>query len=67
MARPLTDLAGLSVSAGDFLGAALETIAQPVWVVDPGGRIRFTDPAGAVVAFTDAGDRRPRGAVAASA
>jgi hypothetical protein len=32
----LTDLAGLFVDAEDFLGAVLETAAQPIWVVDPG-------------------------------
>jgi PAS domain S-box-containing protein len=41
----LTDLAGLRVSAEDFLAAVLETAAQPIWVVDPGGRIRFANPA----------------------
>jgi PAS domain S-box-containing protein len=41
----LTDLAGLSVSAEDFLGAVLETTAQPIWVVDLDGVIRFANPA----------------------
>jgi PAS domain S-box-containing protein len=41
----LTDLAGLKVSAEDFLATALETTAQPIWVVDPDGRIRFANPA----------------------
>jgi PAS domain S-box-containing protein len=41
----LTDLAGLSVSAEDFLGAVLETAAQPIWVVDPDDVIRFANPA----------------------
>ena len=45
MARPPIDFAGLNVSAGDFLGAVLETVAQPIWVVDPEGRIRFANPA----------------------
>ena len=45
MADSLTDLAGLSVSAEDFLGAVLETAAQPIWVVDPDGVIRFANPA----------------------
>jgi PAS domain S-box-containing protein len=41
----LTDLAGLRVLAEDFLGAVLETAAQPIWVVDPEGVIRFANPA----------------------
>jgi PAS domain S-box-containing protein len=39
------DLAGLNVAAEDFLGAVLNTAAQPVWVVDPEDRIRFANPA----------------------
>ncbi|MDX6729843.1 MAG: hypothetical protein QOK49_4648, partial [Baekduia sp.] len=30
----LIDLAGLRISAEDFLAAMSETAAQPVWVVD---------------------------------
>jgi PAS domain S-box-containing protein len=41
----VTDLGGLGVGAEDFLAAVLRTIAQPVWVVDPEGRIRFANPA----------------------
>jgi PAS domain S-box-containing protein len=41
----LIDLADLRLSAEDFLGAVLETVAQPVWVVDPDDRIRFANPA----------------------
>jgi PAS domain S-box-containing protein len=41
----LTDLAGLGVSAEDFLAAVLETAAQPIWVVDPDDVIRFANPA----------------------
>jgi PAS domain S-box-containing protein len=41
----LIDLAGLSVNAEDFLAAVLAAAAQPVWVVDPGGVIRFANPA----------------------
>jgi PAS domain S-box-containing protein len=41
----LIDLAGLKVGAEDFLVAVLETIAQPIWVVDPDGVIRFANPA----------------------
>ena len=45
MSRSLTDLAGVSVTAEDFLGGVLEAVAQPVWVVDPEGLIRFANPA----------------------
>jgi PAS domain S-box-containing protein len=41
----LIDLADLSLSAEDFLGAVLQTVAQPIWVVDPFDRIRFANPA----------------------
>ncbi|MCW3063228.1 MAG: sensor histidine kinase, partial [Solirubrobacterales bacterium] len=42
-----TDLAGLKVHAEDFLAAVLQTAAQPIWVVDPAGLIRFANPAAA--------------------
>ncbi len=45
MSEPLIDLAGLSVDAEAFLGAVLKTTAQPIWVVDPDGVIRFANPA----------------------
>ena len=45
MRDSLIDLAGLNVDAGDFLAAVLQAAAQPVWVVDPGGVIRFANPA----------------------
>ena len=41
----LTDLAGLTVGAEDFLTTVLETAAQPIWVVDPDDVIRFANPA----------------------
>jgi PAS domain-containing protein len=41
----LTDMAGLGVTAEDVLDAVLETAGQPIWVVDPEGRIRFATPA----------------------
>jgi PAS domain S-box-containing protein len=41
----LIDMAGLKITAEDFLGAVLETAAQPIWVVDPDGLIRFANPA----------------------
>jgi len=41
----VTDLGGLGVGAEDFLAAVLRTIAQPVWVVDHQGLIRFANPA----------------------
>ena len=40
-----TDLAGLRVEAETFLAAVLETVAQPIWVVDPDGLILFANPA----------------------
>ena len=45
MPGSLTDLAGLSISAEDFLRAVFETTAQPIWVVDHDGVIRFANPA----------------------
>jgi hypothetical protein len=50
----LIDLAGLRVGAEDFLAAVLSTAAQPIWVVDPDGLIRF--------ARSTARDRRRRDA-----
>jgi PAS domain S-box-containing protein len=41
----LTDLAALNVSAEEFLEAVLDAAAQPIWVVDPDGVIRFANPA----------------------
>jgi PAS domain S-box-containing protein len=43
--RSFTDLAGLNVSAEDFLTAVLDTAAQPIWVVDPRDLIRFANHA----------------------
>ncbi len=45
MPHSFTDLVGPDVSAEDFLAAVLETAAQPIWVVDPDGVIRFANPA----------------------
>jgi PAS domain S-box-containing protein len=52
----LTDLAGLRVNAGDFLGAVSETAAQPVWVVDPDDVIRFANPAAITALGYDSAD-----------
>jgi PAS domain S-box-containing protein len=41
----LTDLAGRKVHPEDFRAAVLQTAAQPIWVVDPAGLIRFANPA----------------------
>jgi PAS domain S-box-containing protein len=41
----LTDLAGLRAGAEGLLAAVLEAVAQPIWVVDPDGVIRFANPA----------------------
>jgi PAS domain S-box-containing protein len=39
------DPAVLDVAAEDFLNAVLNTVAQPIWVVDPDDLIRFANPA----------------------
>jgi PAS domain S-box-containing protein len=52
----LTDLAGLRVSAKDFLAAVSETAAQPVLVVDPDDAIRFANPAAITVLGYDSAD-----------
>jgi PAS domain S-box-containing protein len=52
----LTDLAGLRVSAEDFLAAVSETVAQPVWVVDPDDVIRFVNPAAVTALGYDSAD-----------
>jgi PAS domain S-box-containing protein len=41
----MSHLGGLAVGAEDFLAAVLRTVAQPVWVVDHDGMIRFANPA----------------------
>ena len=56
MPHSLTDLAGLSASAEDFLAAVLETAAQPIWVVDPDGVIRFANPAAIAALGYDGAD-----------
>jgi PAS domain S-box-containing protein len=45
MADSVTDLGGWRVGAEEFLAAVLRTAAQPIWVVDPDGLIRFANPA----------------------
>jgi PAS domain S-box-containing protein len=52
----LIDLAGLKVGAEDFLAAVLGTTAQPIWVVDPDGVIRFANPAAIAALGYDSGD-----------
>ena len=55
MPDSLIDLAGLRVGAEDFLAAVLSTAAQPIWVVDPDGVIRFANPAAiAALGYEDA-------------
>ena len=41
----LTDIAGLDVDTEDFLGGVLGAAAQPIWVVDHDGVIRFANSA----------------------
>jgi PAS domain S-box-containing protein len=52
----LTDLVGPNVSSEDFLAAVLETAAQPIWVVDPDGVIRFANPAAIAALGYDGAD-----------
>jgi PAS domain S-box-containing protein len=52
----LTDLAGLHASAENFLTAVLETVAQPIWVVDPNDLIRFANPAASATLGYDSVD-----------
>ena len=57
MPGSLTDLAGFKVNAADFLAAILETVGQPVWVVDPNAAIRFANPAAvAAIGYDSAGE-----------
>ena len=56
MPHALTDLTGLSASAEDFLAAVLETAAQPIWVVDHDGVIRFANPAAIAALGYDGAD-----------
>jgi PAS domain S-box-containing protein len=42
---PSAELPGLEVGAEDFLAAVLEAAAQPIWVVDHDGLIRFANAA----------------------
>jgi PAS domain S-box-containing protein len=52
----LTDLHGWTVGAEDFLAAVLETMAQPIWVVDPDGLVRFANPAAVTTLGYDSAD-----------
>jgi PAS domain S-box-containing protein len=46
LADSVTDLGGgWKVGAEEFLVAVLQVAAQPIWVVDPDGLIRFANPA----------------------
>ncbi|HEV7809548.1 MAG TPA: GAF domain-containing protein, partial [Candidatus Limnocylindrales bacterium] len=56
MPQSLTDLASLDVSAEDFLVAVLKTTAQPMWVVDPDGLIRYANPAAIAALGYDSAD-----------
>jgi len=52
----VTELGGLNVGAEDFLAAVLQAAAQPIWVVDAGGLIRFANPAAIATLGYDAPD-----------
>jgi PAS domain S-box-containing protein len=54
--RSSSHLDNLDVSAEDFLAAVLETAAQPVWVVDADGLIRFANPAAVAALGYDRAD-----------
>ena len=54
--QPLTDLAGLRVSAEDFLAAVSEAAAQPILVVDPDDVIRFANSATTTALGYDSAD-----------
>ena len=56
MPNAVTDLHGWSVGAEEFLAAILESVAQPIWVVDPDGVIRFANPAAVTVLGYDSAD-----------
>jgi PAS domain S-box-containing protein len=56
LADSLTELAGLTVGAADFLAAALGTAAPPLWVVDPDDVIRFANPAAVTALGYDSAD-----------
>jgi PAS domain S-box-containing protein len=52
-----SNLSGLAVGPEQFLAAVLRTVAQPIWVVDPHGVIRFANPAAVeVLGYAGAGD-----------
>jgi PAS domain S-box-containing protein len=58
LADSLTDLgAGWKVGAEDFLAAVLGAAAQPIWVVDPEGLIRFANPAAIAALGYDRADQ----------
>jgi PAS domain S-box-containing protein len=55
MSSQPTDGAGGNVAGAGLLAAALQTVAQPVWIVDRVGRIRFANPAAvAALGYSDA-------------
>ena len=57
MPDSLTDLDGLQASIEDFLSAILEATAQPIWVMDPDGVIRFANTAAiATLGYEDAAE-----------
>jgi PAS domain S-box-containing protein len=56
VANQLTDLGGWRIGAEDFLAAVLQTTAQPIWVVDHEGLIRFANPAAISTLGYDSGD-----------
>jgi PAS domain S-box-containing protein len=57
MSSQPTDLDSGKVAGAELLATALQTVAQPVWVVDRHGQIRFANPAAlAALGYADAGE-----------
>jgi PAS domain-containing protein len=52
----LTDLAGVRVSAEDFLAAVSARAAQPIWGINPDDVIWFADPAAITALGYDSAD-----------
>jgi PAS domain S-box-containing protein len=53
---PPIDLGGLRVAAEEFLAAVLDTVAQPILVVDPEDLIQFANPAATAALGYDRAD-----------
>lgn len=56
MSESPTDMRGWEFGAEDFLAAVLQATAQPIWVVDSDGLIRFANPAAIAALGYDGAD-----------